>query len=1238
MRRRKPKALMRITSAAMAVVLAIGLMPLPAFAGDGGGYPLTAGLRSQDVRTGTCGTNVVWSWDGGDTVRFSRAPGAEEGAAAVTAGIDYWFDAQGNALDRESDTLLLALQSAESHYTFVVEDGVTALGDSFMTGCKGVASLRVPATVTSLADQACSLSVPSLEVHFAGADAPALGDSVFFGKYRDPATGQRLDTVFKFYVPEGATSYGNGSNPASGWDAYPPGETFVYEFEGGSAEPIATGTCGTNVVWSWDGGDTVRFSRAPGAEEGAAAVTAGIDYWFDAQGNALDRESDTLLLALQSAESHYTFVVEDGVTALGDSFMTGCKGVASLRVPATVTSLADQACSLSVPSLEVHFAGADAPALGDSVFFGKYRDPATGQRLDTVFKFYVPEGATSYGNGSNPASGWDAYPPGETFVYEFEGDEPAPVTTIPIPNAISGLVYTGENLIGVPECDGYRLSGDISATNAGTYTVTAILNEGYAWDGGSTDPVTITWTIARAQIDIPQGVSHIYSGDPQVGLTVAEGDLYTVTGDVEGTDPGDYTATVTVKEEYATNYEFTTGNTSAQVEWSIIAPLSGSCGGDGSVTWSVEAGDVLHISGTGGMLGWRSWTVPFEDSIISVTNGGVDSKVYSAVTTIVVEEGITDLAPFAFMNKMGNGFMFPNVTEILLPEGLVTIGHFAFGKATSLQTINIPSTVTALGIGVFNSCSNLESIYSAVRKAPTLGGSAPGNLGAGALYGLTGSDANTWLKENVNSDWEGGPSRFYYGSENPGDYFCGANSSGFVSGTACPAGSLSSELKVYVPEGAEGYVATDDATAVDGWAQYADNIEGDAAMTLAAAKAAAKAELEAYKNANDYRVDQQTELAAAIAAGKAAIDAAGTSDAVTAALNDAKAAIDQIKTDAQLTEEEAAAKSKLDEAILAAKAIDTTALSAEQKAALEAAITTAETAAGDATATAESLGNALAALELPVAKAEAAVAKAEADAAKAEADAAKAEADAAKAEADAAKETAERKSAEAETAKQEAAKAEAEKEDAIAGKADADKKAADAAKAQADAEKAAADAGTAKAEAEKAQKAAEQKATAAESAKKSAEQKATAAEKAQKAAEKKATAAAKAQKSAKKKAAAASKAKKAAEKKAAKAIKANTMKVKAKKLTASAKKAKSFKKAKAFKVTKAKGKLTFAKLSGNAKITVTAKGKVKVAKGLKAGKTYKVKVLVAAKGGKVKGTTYAPAFKQVTLKVKVAKK
>jgi cobalamin biosynthesis Co2+ chelatase CbiK len=99
-------------------------------------------------------------------------------------------------------------------------------------------------------------------------------------------------------------------------------------------------------------------------------------------------------------------------------------------------------------------------------------------------------------------------------------------------------------------------------------------------------------------------------------------------------------------------------------------------------------------------------------------------------------------------------------------------------------------------------------------------------------------------------------------------------------------------------------------------------------------------------------------------------------------------------------------------------------------------------------------------------------------------------------------------------------------------------------------------------------------------------------------------------------------------------LKKNTIKASGKtvKVKASRKKT-TFKKSKAFSVRKAVGKVTFKKKSGSKKVTVSKAGKVTVKKGLKKGKTYKIKVKVTAAGNNM----YKSKTVTVTLKVKVTK-
>lgn len=74
----------------------------------------------------------------------------------------------------------------------------------------------------------------------------------------------------------------------------------------------------------------------------------------------------------------------------------------------------------------------------------------------------------------------------------------APVIEIAVPIAETDLVYTGNMQMGVAEGTGYTVIGN-SAINAGQYTATVTLKDGYAWEGGDVEVKEIPWQIAKAE-------------------------------------------------------------------------------------------------------------------------------------------------------------------------------------------------------------------------------------------------------------------------------------------------------------------------------------------------------------------------------------------------------------------------------------------------------------------------------------------------------------------------------------------------------------------------------------------------------------------------------------------------------------------------------------------------------------------------------------------------------------------
>ncbi len=89
------------------------------------------------------------------------------------------------------------------------------------------------------------------------------------------------------------------------------------------------------------------------------------------------------------------------------------------------------------------------------------------------------------------------------------------------------------------------------------------------------------------------------------------------------------------------------------------------------------------------------------------------------VTEITIPEGVTSIGNYAFEHS--------NITSISLPSTLISIGAHAF-DASTLQSIDIPDEVTSIGEYAFKNCS--------VMSEATLSSSLEG-IGKGAFYGCS---------------------------------------------------------------------------------------------------------------------------------------------------------------------------------------------------------------------------------------------------------------------------------------------------------------------------------------------------------------------------------------------------------------------------------------------------------------------------------------------------------------------
>ena len=117
------------------------------------------------------------------------------------------------------------------------------------------------------------------------------------------------------------------------------------------------------------------------------------------------------------------------------------------------------------------------------------------------------------------------------------------------------------------------------------------------------------------------------------------------------------------------------------------AIASGTCGK--RLMWYLDENQVLTISGTGEMndcQGDQPW-----------------QEYRESIETVDIKPGVESIGYYAF-------FECSKLSNVVLPESLVSIDNNAFRGCSSLASITIPDSVTKIGDCAFDSCSMLKDI------------------------------------------------------------------------------------------------------------------------------------------------------------------------------------------------------------------------------------------------------------------------------------------------------------------------------------------------------------------------------------------------------------------------------------------------------------------------------------------------------------------------------------------------